>query len=229
MSDVKHILGALLVSAGILLAAAECATAGELGVKVTQHSRIADDDMYQVGGWEGLEINYRPTDSSGFIFASIEEARIYPKGNSHNITLAGVGVGIKHNLGKHFSVFGQFGYYFVKNNWGNRREFNESAHYYLNDRWKDSIRHGDYYNFDSIEIDHENTFAGTIGFELNYPITQRLSANMGVSYRNMKVRELIRGKRDEWTKYHHPDASWEFDISRNMSTLNYSLGLTYRF
>ena len=98
-----------------------------------------------------------------------------------------------------------------------------SSHLYLNNYYNTSPG-----NFDEYEVKNENAISGTIGLELNYPISKNWSANLIYSYRMLKIKEDIRGIKDI-QDYDHTGACWMVGKNRNYSSTNMGLSLVYTF
>ena len=217
-----------LLIASVFLFALQGVSAGTLSTQVFTATRIADDDMFQVGGWHGIQFSYQPDNTLSYSFISYEKLAVYPKGKAFDYTMLGLGVGSKYKLTKNIKLFGQVGYYFVKNSFGKRKsKFNEGIYYYLNDRYIHSGG-GNYYSFDEYEVENDNTYGGTIGIEMNYPITKKLSADFVFSYRIMTIKESVRGFRKAWDAACYP-CWWEFGVNRNYSSTNFGVNMNYQF
>lgn len=223
----KYIITYLLLMSSVV--------ASELRLDLLQMSRIADDDMYSVNSWEGLQLSYQ-FDSPLYVFGSIENADVYPIGRSHSLNFLGLGAGIRHNLSKTISVFAQAGYYVVKNDYGHQKgDFNEGAWQYLNQRFRgmqnvDAPFADDQgnYNFAGYEIENDDAFGGTVGIDLLYPVSENFTVGASLSYRSMKVREVISGY---FPGYYlgSNTALWEVNMSRNYSTINLGISAGYTF
>ena len=206
------------------------ANAGEWSAHAMQMSRITDEDYFMTGGWEGVQINYQT--GNNYTFFGYEEMSVMPKGRAWEYTLIGLGVGSKYNLTENIRLFGQIGYYHIKNSWGaRRRERNEALNYYFNDRWYGStyeqVTTGQHVVFDEWSVENDNTFAGTIGIEMIRPITKNLNMSFVFSYRQMKIKEKIMGFRDVWDE--SKGYWWEIDLRRDYSTTNFGVGVNYQF
>lgn len=201
--------------------------ASEIDVQLLTRSYTTDSDMYQRGQSTGVQVSYIPKDK-GYTFISYETVDVLPKGYAFTHKMIGVGAGSKYKLTENISLFGQAGYYFIKNSWGNRkRQINEGLHYYLNDRFIHSNR-GDYLNFQEYEVNNDDAIGGTIGVNMNYDLTKSFNVGMVFSYRIMKIKEEVRGYRDAWD-YDKTGAAWEFSVVRDYSSINFGLKTDYRF
>jgi len=199
--------------------------ADEISLSLTQKSRMADDDTYQSGGWEGAQISYKF--DTVYVFASQESTAIHTLGKAFDYSMTGLGVGTKIPLSKRVNLFGQVGFYKVKNSWGStpRRERNEGLIYYLNDRYSND---GKIQNFDAFSVENENTVAGEIGIELMQPVTDSVNMGFSISYRQMKIKEIVHGYNDAW-RFAETGENWEYGVSRNHSTVNFGLVSSYVF
>lgn len=204
--------------------------AGELSVEVFQASRMADDDMYQTGRWYGVQVSYGSED---YIFISQEKFAVIPLWGIGNMTMTGAGVGVKHKLTDRLSIFGQIGYYFVKHENEGRHDmdiYNSSAtegmEYYFNTRY--SALTSNYISFDEYEIDYDDTISGSVGIEYVKTLSEGMNIGFSLSYRSMKIRELLRVMNDAWD-YDNTGACWEQKITRDYSSINYGIKLNYVF
>jgi outer membrane scaffolding protein for murein synthesis (MipA/OmpV family) len=206
----------------VLFSIAACVFATEYSLSMFQRSAIADSDQYSVGSWAGMQFSYAPNDK-GYFFISQETAQAAPSGHAFDYNMTGLGVGNKYQLTKDIRLFGQFGYYIIKNTQGRQRAMNENLYYYLNKYYHVSPG-----MFDEYEVKNENAIGGTIGLELNYPISKHWSANFIYSYRILKVNEDIRGMKDVWD-YDHTGQCWMVGKNRNYSSTNMGLSINYKF
>jgi len=199
------------------------ANAAEWSAQLISHSRLADDDTYQTGTWYGIQFNYQSDDS--FLFVSQEKVTVIPLWGSHSLTMTGLGVGTTWQVTPRFRIFGQIGYYSVDVDRFGTRDWNEGLYYYFNGRFGFSMPDLAPLSFDYYTIEIEDTFGGTIGFELEKPITDRLSVGFVMSYRAMRISEYLRVDRQAWL-----DAGvgwWENGIDRNYSSLDFGVSLRY--
>lgn len=201
--------------------------AGELDLKMITSSFISDDDNYQRGESNGIQLTYVPN-KSFYLFTSFETINVYMTDKAFDYSLLGVGFGHKIKLTKHINAFGQLGYYFIKNSWGARkREFNEGLLYYLNSRYANYNAETKYTSFQEFEVRNDNTFGGVVGIEMVYPITKNFNSTMSLSYRHMKIKEKVIGYRDAWAN--DVNHNWQFGTVRNYSSINFGVGLNYQF
>lgn len=200
--------------------------AGQFDVQLTQFHRATDEDVYMVGGWEGIEIKYSPDNTDVFYSISQENARVIPKGSAFTYTFTGLSVGKRFKITKNVKLFGKIGYYKVDNDLGIRnREYNEGLYYYLNDRWRhvfNSVVH-----FDEYGVDSADTFGGAIGLEMTHELSENLSINFVMSHRLMKIKEKLYGYNDLW-KYDETGNRFEFGPNRDYSSTNFGINLEYR-
>ena len=207
--------------------------AGEVSFSVSQASRLASGDSIEVGNWHILQVNYTPKDEF-YYFLSYETMAVMPKSyKAFDYELIGLGVGDEYKLNDRVSIFGQFGFYLVSNSWGDRKQFNESLYYFINDEFVHSGHSGNpdlpYHQFNRFIVENEKgVVAGTIGIKLNKPITDALTVNLGMSYRLLKIRELFVGTADYWD-YDNTGTAWQVGGVGDYSSINVSLGLNYKF
>jgi hypothetical protein len=223
----------ILIIAALSIILATCFKpihAGEISIESFQATRIADDDMYQTGRWLGIQASYGEDD---YVFISQEKLTPIPLWGMGNITMTGLGVGTKHKLTDRLSIFGQIGYYFVKHeNEGRHRTDSayssgaEGISYYFNTRY--SALSNSYVHFDEYMIDYDDTIAGSIGLDYTKPISKNMNIGFSVSYRSMKLVELLRVMKDEWD-YSGTGQCWEQKIARNYSSINYGIKVNYVF
>jgi len=201
-------------------------TAGELSFQISELTRDTDDDIYQVGGWNELQVSYQPTDSEGYLFMSYGEARVAPKGYAFTFEMLGLGAGMKREIFKNINVFGQLGYYLIENSWGGRkREFNEGLYAYLNGRYQGASGSSAYKYFNEYEVKNDNAFGGTIGIEMMYPLSKTDKVGFVFSKRIMKIRETVIGYKDEWG----PGSRWEYGNKRNFNSTNFGINYIHTF
>jgi len=196
--------------------------AGEIQAKVFTHNFMTDDEIYQRGVSAGVQLSYMFNDMA-YIFISHEAVGVRPKVKAYTYTLNGIGFGSKYKLTKHIKLFGQLGYFQVKNDWGDRRrEFSEGLYYYLNGRYNGA------HAFQEYSVHNDNTFAGELGLELDYPVTNSFSFVSSFSMRIMKITEEVHGYLDAWN-FDETGANWEFQANRNYSSVSFALGANYKF
>ena len=195
-------------------------------------TRIANDDSFYAGDWTGLELSYQFDKSPWYVFGGYEETGVYAGGRAWDYTFLGLGVGLRHKVSDHINIFGQMGYYFVENSWGDpRREMNEALHYYMNERWNQSLDGpydtGTYYMFDTYEVKNSDTIGISVGLDITYPISKNLEAGFLLSYRYMNINEYIAVYRDAWDEANV--GWWELSRSHDYSSFNTGLTLNYTF
>jgi len=203
--------------------------AGEIQAKVFTHNFMTDDEIYQRGVSAGVQLSYMFNDSA-YVFISNESVGVRPKVKAYTYTLNGVGFGSKYKLTKHIKLFGQLGYFQVKNDWGDQpnNHRNEGLAYYINDRYDTYLPSRVPHSFDGYSVHNDNTFAGELGLELDYPVTKNFSFVSSFSMRIMKISEEIHAYVDSWD-YKNTGVDWEFQANRNYSSLSFALGVNYRF
>lgn len=225
----------------IVLLMTGVANASELRLDILEMSRMADDDMYQVNSWEGLQLSYQ-FDSPVYVFGSYETASVYPMAYSHELQFLGLGLGVRHKLTDYISLFGQFGYYFVSNDFGHQRlsgdqqsyQLNEGAWQYLNTRFRGfqnpNAEFADEYGaylFEGYEIVTEDTIGGTVGVDLLYPVGKDWTLGMSLAYRHMTLRESIIGYFPGYYEG-NPTNRWEVNGSRNYSTIIFAFNASMK-
>lgn len=208
------------------------AQAGEAEVMLTQWNRLADEERYQVGNWQGIQLNYK-LDNGVYFFASHETAQIIPLWSIGDMDMTGFGVGLTHKISPKLSLFGQLGYYMIGHeNEGRHRmtdgdgAASEGLTYYFNDKF--AFIPGEYHHFDEYEINYENTFAGIFGVQFTQPITKNSDIGFALSYKSMKISEEFIVELDEWN---YPETGWRWEqaITRNYSALGFSMVYSYTF
>lgn len=207
-----------------LLIISSAVSAGQLSARITQINPVSNDDVYALGGWEGVQISYQAK-SGLYAFLADEDVDVYALGKAYSIKLQGFGVGVKHDIARGVNVFGQFGVFKLKNSHGKTRVFNEALFYYLNTRWAAVTNHT-VYEWDTYEVETEDhTSALEVGIELNHPLGDSWAVGFAASYRGMKIKERLAGYRDVWP----PGTHFEYGTSRDFSSFNTSLALIYAF
>ena len=200
---------------------------------LTQWNRIADEEKYQVGNWQGIQLNYK-FDNNVYLFASQETAQIIPLWGIGDMNMTGVGFGLTHNISPKLSLFGQIGYYMISHENEGRHRVDptgagagEGIVYYMNDKYG-FIKDGPYYQFDEYEINYENTFAGIFGVQFTQPITKNSDIGFALSYKSMKISEEFIVYLDKWN---YPETGWRWEqaITRNYSAIGFSAVYQYRF
>jgi hypothetical protein len=205
--------------------------AGEVEVMLTQWNRIADGEKYQVGNWQGVQLNYK-FNSGAYIFGSYDNVQIIPLWGIGDMRMAGIGGGLKYDLTPRLSIFGQIGYYAVHHeNEGRRPVTNdggagEGMEYYFNDKF--AFIPGDYHHFDEYDIQYEDALAGIFGVQFVYPIGKQSNLGFAFSYRSMKIAETFIVYKDEW-RYEETGWRWEQRLERGMDAFGMSLVFTQEF
>jgi hypothetical protein len=206
--------------------------AGEVDIMLTQWSRIADEEKYQVGNWQGIQLNYK-FNSGAYVFASHETAQIIPLWGIGDMSMTGVGFGLSHNITPKLSLFGQLGYYMVGHENEGRHDVDpsgagagEGIGYYFNDKY--GFITNRYIKFDEYEINYENTFAGIFGVQFTQPITKNSNIGFALSYKSMKISEEFIVYKDSWN-YLKTGWRWEQAITRNYSAIGFSAVYQYQF
>ena len=198
--------------------------AGEIDFKVYQVSRLANDNTFQVGKWDGVQVSYG---GDNYVFISNESMDVYTTARAYGTTLTGIGFGFKRKITPNIKMFAQVGYFIVKNDYPRQRGMNEGLLYYLNNMYGRWAVGRQYIPFDEYEVKQDNTFAGEIGLEMNYPISNNFKVGMTASYRAMKIYENIAGYWDEWRD--DPNHYWAIDLKRDYSSFNVGVNLNYKF
>ena len=204
--------------------------AGGFEARMMQMSRISDADIYQVGEWRGVQVSY-VSDGGLYVFGADENVGVYPKGKSHEYNIQGIGVGVKHSPLHNINVFGQIGVHRLSSTWGEReRRHNEALDYYLNSRWAEWLPNNQTpHTFNELGVIHDKyTSSIEVGLELMYPLSKEWSAGFVASYRGMKIKETLRGYKDEWN-YDKTRECWEMGAMRDYSSLNTGLTLIYEW
>jgi len=209
----------------IVLTIAFNVSAGELSVSLSQKSLNNADDVYSTNYWVGLQVSYQPDNSNLYYFLSKEIVDVAPIYSAWKYDMTGIGIGTKININKRIRVFGQAGYYLIKNSWGDRkRQFNEGLYYYFNQRFYGSQTTGKYYEFKDYSVENNNAIGMTIGLELLHPITDRWSAGFIISHRLMKIKEDLNAY-----AYNDEFGWWAHTPTRDYSSTNVGVSLNYKF
>jgi hypothetical protein len=207
----------------------------ELKVQLIERSNLADEDSFQVGSWEGVQVSYH--EDSVYIFGSVEESSIFPNGyHAFDYTMIGVGIGSTMRFNKRIRAFGQVGLYKITNSWGGRkRQPSEAMEYYLNRKWY-GLREWDstdgnveWLAFDEYRVKNSDAIGGTFGIEMDFYQSDSISIGGSMSYRLLKINEKIAGFRDEWTEDRGPGHYWTTSQRRNYSSINLGLILSKAF
>jgi hypothetical protein len=209
------------------------AQAGEVDVLLTQWNRIADEEKYQVGNWQGIQLNYK-FNSGAYVFASHETAQIIPLWGIGDMDMTGVGFGLAHNITPKLSLFGQLGYYMISHENEGRHDVDpsgagagEGIGYYFNDKFH-FLTGGRRVKFDEYEINYENTFAGIFGVQFTQPITKNSDIGFALSYKAMKISEEFIVYKDSWN---YPETGWRWEqaVTRNYSAIGFSAVYQHKF
>ena len=221
----NKLIGSIFL-AMMLFAIAASVFASECGVTAFERSRTADDGTYYVGAWFGTQIS---CGDKGYWFISQETADVAPIGHAFDINMTGVGLGNRYHLTDNIKLYGQFGYYLVKNTVGGRNDApNEALYYWMSNRWPGTFGVTST-PFDAYSVQTDNNFGGEIGLELNYPISKNWSTDMVFSYRILQIHQVIAGYRKIWDVPTCPECRWEEGGTWNYSTINLGLKINYKF
>lgn len=175
------------------------------------------------GGWESLQLSYG---KEVYAFVTHEESDVLLYGKAYTNRLNGIGIGFNK---RHDSLrlFGQLGYYFVKNSWGRQRKQNEALEYWWNSEYawlssrpKDGL-------FDIHEVKTKDAMGGQVGFELSHNISDSLSIGFVGAYRVLKIPTEIIAERDEWN-YEKTGARWERAWNMDLSGYYFGIGLSLK-
>lgn len=205
-----------------------------VSVQLIERSNLADEDSFQVGSWEGIQISYHKDDV--YLFGSIEESSIFPNGyHAFDYTMIGVGIGSTVRLSDRLKAFGQVGLYRITNSWGGRKRHpSEAMEYYLNRKWYGlsgwyhEDGNAEWLGFDEYSVKNSNAIGGTFGIEMAVYQDDYWTVGGSMSYRMLKINEKIAGYRDEWTP-RGPGHYWTTSQRRNYSSINLGLNVGYRF
>lgn len=220
----------------LFMAVSVMGVCAEITASVYQLSRMTDDDTYQVGTWQGLQLSYKPFDGL-YYFVSQDGAGVYPNGKSHDYTFTTAGFGIDKRVTKGIKLFGQLGIVKIDDSLGEKRHGDiEALTYYFNERISQQLPAGYHQGFDSFGVKHDDYVVSvTLGAELTHQITDSLSVGLSLSYRGMKFHESLSAYRDDWDAHNATLAPgqtptyWEFGLVRDYSSFNTGLSLTYQF
>lgn len=194
--------------------------AGELSVSVGQRAMVTGEDIYSVEDWNYIQFTYQPDDSKWYYFVSQEEAEVAPSYFVWTYSMTGLGLGTRANITDNIRVFGQVGYYFIKNDWDHKKNiYSEGLNYYFNTRFY-GLNSTDWHRFDEAKVENGNSIGGTIGIELLQPITKDLTAGFSISRRMLRINEEVHVK---GTTY------WAVSPNRDYSSTNFSVNLNYNF
>lgn len=202
------------------------AFAGQVDIELLQMNRLNDSEMYKVGAWNGLQINYQ--DKGKYAFLSYEKAQIIPFWGIGDMQLIGAGFGLETALTPEISLFGQLGYYFIsQENEGRHDGFNEGLTYYFNKKYG-YLNNNNLIFFDEYQVEYQNTFGGLLGIKYETELTKNMKAGFSLSYRSMKIKELLRVMSDQWD-YDNTGQCWEESTNRDYSSINYGINFNYQF
>jgi len=96
---------------------------GEFDLRITEQSGQADEDSFQTGQWERLQLFYSPNKSI-YYFTSGERVAVFPNGyHAFDYVMYGFGAGKRLQLTKSIRMFSQIGVMKVVNSWGGRKRF----------------------------------------------------------------------------------------------------------
>ena len=220
----------MIFASAIFIIASGLSHAGTLDFSLIQRNLANGTETHRVTEWEGVQLSYTPKKDTRYGFLSYEVANVCPKGCAFRYNMFGLGVGNKYQLSKNIKLFGQIGYYLIKNSWGAKKpQFNEAVYYYMNGRYYDSNGDLHYYWFDQYEVKNSNALGGEIGLEMLFPITKRFNTSFVFSYRMMKIKEKIVVYRAEWDKLLPKGQDWETDETKNYSSFNLGINFKYSF
>ena len=218
----------LLIILTMIAAMATCfkpINAGELSLSLTQKALDGTDDVFGTDLWVGAQVSYQPDNSDWYYFASKEVVEVSLIYKAFEYDMTGFGVGTKFKLTPNISLFGQVGYYIVKNSWGDRkREDNEALLYYINRRFDGFQRNFDSYLFKDYSVKNDNALGWTVGIEMMRPINKNWKAGFVASYRMMKIHEEINGY-----AYDGERGWWQAIADRNYTSKNAGFIVTYAF
>lgn len=226
MSYLKYVFLVCLYLAGI----AE-PSAAEFQLKLSQFDRLADEERYNVGNWQGIEASYG---NNLFGFVSYEKAQIIPLWGIGDMQLLGAGFGYRYPITKKIRAFGKLGYYFISHEYEGRHAWRSSGDagasegmlYYMYSKY------GFTYNGilypDEYMIEYKNTIGGEIGLEFLQPVSKNTNLGFSLSYRSMKIHQLLRIMWDE-KDFDHTGVCWEDGRNINYSSINYGVVLSYKF
>lgn len=212
----------------ILIMLSGAVNAGELSISLGQKSLNNAEDIYSVNDWNGMQISYQPDNSNFYYFLSQEEAEVSPNYFVWTYSMTGLGIGTRKNISKNIRLFGQIGYYKIKNDFGKKRGLSEGLYYYLNRRWYGAGNQDEFHYFDEYEVINSDSFGGTIGVEILQPITEKITAGFSISHRLIKVKESITGYKDEWN-YAKTGGAWRYSPNRDYSSTDFNINLNYKF
>lgn len=227
--NAPYVIG--LVALALVIMLIGKARSGELEAQLLSSTKQAERYDHGVGTWTGIQVNYK-FDNDVYVFGSQENLdKTLLGGKAWEYDMKGVGVGTKYRVNNRIRLFGQVGYYSLKNSWGNyqRREDNEVILYYLNERYNNT-KHSQ--SFDAYSVGtSDNVFGLTLGAELMYPITKNWTTGFVLSYRHMRIKEDISGYYDPWGC--PPDTTvcdkWHSAQNEDYSSINMGLNLVYTF
>ena len=195
--------------------------AGELSFSLGQRSMELGEDDYSVEDWNFIQISYMPDDSKFYYFISHEEAEVAPAYFVWTYAMTGLGIGTKANITKNIRVFGQLGYYLIKNDFGHKTDTNsEGTDYFFNSKFNGLQHTGEWHSWSDIQVENGNSFGGTLGIEILQPITDNWTAGFSISRRLIKINEEYNVKDPTW---------WAVSPNRDYSSTNFAVNLNYNF
>jgi hypothetical protein len=194
--------------------------AGELSVSLGQRAMSAGEDIYSVEDWNYIQLTYQPDESNFYYFVSHETAEVAPSYFVWTYTMTGLGIGTRANITKNIRLFGQVGYYIIKNDWGHKKDiYSEGLNYYFNTRFYD-LNSTDWHRFTEAKVENNNPIGGTIGIEILQPITKDITAGFSISHRMLRINEEVNVKGTTW---------WAVSPNRDYSSTNFGVSLNYTF
>lgn len=201
--------------------------AAELGVKLTDWHRMADDDTYMIGNWQGIQLDYGETLYS---WISYDNAQLIPLWGIGDLRMIGIGGGVRQPIGKRFFFYTQVGIHAVRHEHEGSAEcpegpICEGVTYYMADRFQfiDPNRRQEFGRYELNYGDY--TFSGLVGFEYRYPVKMG-TLTVGLSYRVMRIEEELIVYKDEWN-YSQTGWRWEQNLERDLSALGFNIGATF--
>jgi len=169
-------------------------------------TRVTNSADYYTVKDRRIQYNYDLKDD--YIFLQYRQIGVCPTYCGFRYEAKGIGYGINHKVGK-FNFFAQAGYYFIDNSVG-VTQHNESIEYHLNNRY--SFFGGGYQKFKSFEVETEDTYGITLGFDI--PIRDY---GFKVSYTHMAIKEVLIGR------FNYDPSSlnlWWEPVRRSQDTIN---------
>jgi len=212
----------------LILIASHCTSslASELSVRAYQNQRITNTDSLSVGRWLGYQISYQIDNSPIYFFGTKESAEVSHYEPALALSLTGAGVGIKHKATKNISIYGQVGYYSVKNNFGFQLGDSEALRYLLNGYYSTPTGDG-YKTFDAYQVQTKDTMATTLGIQLKYPMGKHWAINLFTEYRLMKIYYRVDGYEYWGDGSLHCDRCWTYVQNQDFSSFNSGVSIGY--